>query len=87
MQSARDDELLTAAELAARLTVKPATILGWYRAGKIPGRKLSHKVIRFSLPEVISAMGDSRGATGTRDRHHCAQDARHVADGRGVANG
>ena len=54
------DELLTAAELADRLKVKPDTVRVWVRSGKIPTRKLSHKVIRFSLPEVVAALESAR---------------------------
>jgi hypothetical protein len=50
------DELLTAPELAAHLGVKPATVLGWHRQGKIPGRRLSHKVLRFRLRDVLTAL-------------------------------
>lgn len=53
---AKPDDLLTAAELAERLRVKPRTILGWYRRGRIPARKLSPKVLRFDLAEVVAAL-------------------------------
>lgn len=49
-------DLLTAAELAKRLSVKPETILRWHRSGRIPGRRLSHKVLRFCLADVVSAL-------------------------------
>ncbi len=66
MQTERPDDLLTAAELAGRLRVKPGTVLGWHRDGRIPARKLSHKVLRFDLAEVLAALesaGDSRHAS------------------------
>ena len=47
MQVIHPSDLLTAAELADRLRVKPGTILGWHQSGRIPGRRLSHKVLRF----------------------------------------
>jgi excisionase family DNA binding protein len=50
------EELLTAAELARRLAVKPSTILEWQRSGRIPSLRLSHKVRRFILSEVIAAL-------------------------------
>jgi hypothetical protein len=31
-------------------------VLGWHRQGKIPARKLSHKVLRFKLSEVLAAL-------------------------------
>lgn len=51
-----DDRLLTASELAGRLGVTPGTVLAWRRQGRIPGRKLSHKVLRFALSEVVAAL-------------------------------
>jgi excisionase family DNA binding protein len=56
MQTDPSEELMTAAELAARLGVKPGTIHGWHRKGKIPARRLSHKVLRFNLAEVLAAL-------------------------------
>ena len=56
MASVDPDALLTAAELAERLGVKPGTVLGWHRKGRIPARKLSHKVLRFDLADVLSAL-------------------------------
>ncbi len=48
--------ILTAAELAERLKVAPDTIRLWARQGKIPVRKLSHKVHRYDLAEVLTAL-------------------------------
>jgi excisionase family DNA binding protein len=56
MSFARTDSPLTAAELSERLGVKPGTILDWHRKGRIPARKLSHKVLRFDLADVLSAL-------------------------------
>ena len=56
MSSVERDDLMTAAELAERLGVKPGTILGWHRRGRIPSRKLSPKVLRFSLSDVLAAL-------------------------------
>jgi len=55
MQTIRDD-LLTATELAERLRVKPSTVLDWQRAGRIPAIRLSHKILRFNLGEVVAAL-------------------------------
>ncbi len=49
-------KLLTAVELAEALTIKTGTVQVWSREGKIPSIKLSHKVIRFDLDEVIEAL-------------------------------
>jgi excisionase family DNA binding protein len=55
METARDD-LLTAVELADRLRVKPETVLAWHRSGRIPSIRLSHKVLRFNLADVVAAL-------------------------------
>jgi Helix-turn-helix domain len=59
MEMIRADDLMTAKELAAHFGVKPGTILGWHREGKIPARKLSHKVLRFNLRDVLAALAAS----------------------------
>jgi hypothetical protein len=56
MESLHSFDLLTAAALAERLGVKPGTILKWHRQSKIPSRKLSHKVLRFNLGDVLAAL-------------------------------
>ena len=56
MPSVERDDLLTAAGLAERLGVRPGTILGWHREGRIPSRKLTPKVLRFHLAEVLAAL-------------------------------
>jgi predicted site-specific integrase-resolvase len=63
MQHARDD-LLTAAELGDRLRVKPSTILEWQRSGRIPSIRLSHKVLRFDLADVLGALKRSAAGKG-----------------------
>ncbi len=64
MQSLSPDDLMTAEDLAARLRVRPGTILGWYRKGRIPARKLSPKVLRFSLAELLAALDHAEGVGG-----------------------
>ncbi len=63
MQTIRDD-LLTATELAERLRVKPSTVLDWQRAGRIPAIRLSHKILRFNLGEVVAALKRSSPGEG-----------------------
>ena len=46
--------LLSASQLAARLRVTPRTVLQWHREGRIPGIRISHKVLRFRLTDVVS---------------------------------
>ena len=50
------DELLTAEELGARIRLKPDTIVSWARQGRIPSLRLSRKVIRFRLTDVVAAL-------------------------------
>jgi excisionase family DNA binding protein len=49
---------LTAAELAAYLGLKPATILDKWQRGQLPGYKFG-RAVRFDLEEVLAA-GRSR---------------------------
>lgn len=49
-------ELITASELAERLRMKPKTIIGLAREGKIPRIKLSRRIVRFDYEEVVQAM-------------------------------
>jgi excisionase family DNA binding protein len=50
------DSCLTAAELAQRLHVKTPTVLRWHRAGKIPAVRITAKVLRFDLVDVLAAL-------------------------------
>jgi excisionase family DNA binding protein len=63
------DSCLTAAELAVRLRVKTDTVLRWHRAGKIPAVRISAKVLRFDLAEVLAALKAQSWARG-RDHDH-----------------
>jgi len=49
-------DLLTAEELAGRLGIRPRTVREWARTGRIPEVRLSPKVRRFELAEVIQAL-------------------------------
>ena len=49
-------ELLTTDQLAERLNVKPRTIQGWGRTGRIPSVRISHKVIRYDWQKVFEAL-------------------------------
>ena len=71
METMRDD-LLTAPELAVRLRVKPSTVLGWQRTGRIPAIRLSHKVLRFNFTDVLAAL-----------KRQAASEPRHEAAGQG----
>jgi excisionase family DNA binding protein len=60
MTELHDTNLLTAAELADRLKVKADTVRAWARQGRIPARRLSHKVVRFNLADVVAALESAR---------------------------
>jgi excisionase family DNA binding protein len=49
-------ELLTVAELAKRLRLRPRTVQSWARAGRIPSVRLTAKVIRFDWGDVLTAL-------------------------------
>ena len=51
-----NDELLTAAELGARLRVRPATIRLWTRDGIVPAVRITGKIIRYDVTEVVAAL-------------------------------
>jgi excisionase family DNA binding protein len=51
-----DNDLLTAEQLADRLGVKPCTVRQWLRAGRIPAKRLTPKVIRYSLDDVVASL-------------------------------
>jgi excisionase family DNA binding protein len=52
----RETNLLTVAELAKRLRLRPRTVQGWARQGRIPSVKLSSKVVRFDWHDVLAAL-------------------------------
>jgi len=54
------DDFLTAKELAARLKVKPSTVREWMRQGVIPAIKLTPKVVRFDLDQVVEFMREDK---------------------------
>lgn len=62
-----EHDLMTAEQLAERLGVKPRTIRGWMRAGIIPSTRLTPKVIRFDLEQVVTALKQRQAATEVRD--------------------
>ncbi len=51
-----ETELLTVAQLAKRLSIRPRTVQAWSRSGRIPTVKLSSKVLRFDWQEVLEAV-------------------------------
>ena len=59
-----ENDLLTAEQLADRLAVKSGTVRQWFRAGLIPATRLSPKVIRYSLDDVVTALEEHQRAKG-----------------------
>ncbi len=57
-------DLLTAEQLAERLGVKPRTVKDWQRDGKIPATRLTPKVIRYDLEQVVTVLKQREEATG-----------------------
>lgn len=49
-------ELITAEELSEHLRVRPATIRLWAREGRIPRVKISGKVIRYNISDVLNEL-------------------------------
>lgn len=64
MPSTASDDLLNAADLADRIGVRPSTVIHWHAIGRIPGRKLTSKVPRFSLPAVLAALESNTRSEG-----------------------
>ena len=58
-----DDNLLTAEQLGERLGVKPRTVKDWTRAGLIPATRLTPKVIRYDLEQVVSVLKQRQEAS------------------------
>ena len=55
-----DTDLITTAEVANSLKISAETVRAWYRQGRIPGLRYSHKVLRFRLGEVVAALEAAR---------------------------
>lgn len=53
-------ELLTAEDLAGRLHLRPSTIRQWAREGRIPVVRLTPKVVRYDLADVVRAFRDAQ---------------------------
>jgi hypothetical protein len=51
------ENLVSSDEIASKIGVKPDTITMWARIGRVPSFRISKRVIRFSLPAVMSALG------------------------------
>jgi predicted site-specific integrase-resolvase len=60
-------DLMTAEQLALRLRVRPTTVKKWFRAGLIPALRLSPKVIRYDLAEVLEELAKRPDQSGDHD--------------------
>ena len=56
------NDLLTAEQLADRLGVKPRTVRQWSLDGLIPAKRLTPKVIRYSLDDVVASLQKRQSA-------------------------
>ena len=54
------NELLTTAQLAGRLGLRPRTVQKWARTGRIPCVRISYKVIRYDWQKVFEALRSKR---------------------------
>lgn len=61
------NDLLTAEQLAGRLGVKPRTVRQWFRTGLIPATRLTPKVIRYNLDDVVASLQQRQAAQGGKD--------------------
>ena len=52
---------MTADEIAEKLRLRPRTVHLWAKAGKLPSMKLSPKVRRFCLADVMRAIREEHG--------------------------
>lgn len=57
-------ELLTADEVADRLQLRPSTIRRWARDGRIPAVRVTAKVVRYDLAEVLRAIREGKQPQG-----------------------
>ena len=58
------NDLLNAEQLARQLGVKPRTVMQWLRDGLIPAKRLTPKVIRYNLNEVVAALQEREAVKG-----------------------
>lgn len=50
------ERFIDAGQVAEVVGVSRDTVLAWFRDGVIPGTKLGHRIVRFSLPQVMAAL-------------------------------
>lgn len=61
------NDLLTGEQLAERLGVKPRTVKQWLHAGFIPAIRLTPKVIRYNLDNVVEALQERQASQGGKN--------------------
>jgi predicted site-specific integrase-resolvase len=61
------ETLLNSEQLASRLGVKPRTVQQWQQDGLIPAIRLTPKVIRYDLHEVVASLQERQTAKGGHD--------------------
>jgi len=60
-----EDCYLTAEEIGSRLRINADTVLAWARRGRIPHVRISQKIIRFRLTDVVAALETPRDSETT----------------------
>ena len=65
-----ETELLTAEQLADRLCVKPRTVRQWSLDGLIPAMRLTPKVIRYRLDDVVASLQERQAAQQEANNEH-----------------
>jgi excisionase family DNA binding protein len=58
----------TAEEVGAHLRLNADTVLGWARQGRIPFVRLSRKIVRFKLADVVAALEASQNVATAEER-------------------
>lgn len=63
-----NDRLLTAREVGEWLGLSPGSVLRRWRAGELPGFRLSSNVVRFDRDEVERWLDSQRGSLESKTR-------------------
>ena len=61
------ESLLNSEQLASRLGVKPRTVQQWQQDGLIPAIRLTPKVIRYNLDDVVESLQKRQTAKGANN--------------------
>lgn len=62
METNLPSDLISTKEAGDLVGVRPAVIVGWIRAGMLPGWKVGRKVYRVSRADVLAWVASAQGA-------------------------